>query len=130
MHGGSSPIPRQDLVQSITYTFVVSNAGAVNIQESMVVSGSVPANTELLSVGNGISVTTGGDYGWGYVTASGFDLAPGEAYTLTWTVLPLRRYGDIDTQAHAASETTRLRLALLNRVYRILLPFVYLNYSM
>ena len=92
-------------------------------------SGSVPAHTELLSVGYGISVTTGGDYGWGYVEASGFDLAPGESYTLIWAVRSLRWVGDIDTQVHAASQTARLRLALRNRVHRVLLPFLYRQVS-
>ncbi|MCP4536174.1 MAG: tandem-95 repeat protein, partial [Chloroflexi bacterium] len=117
-----------EFVQNITYTLVVSNADEINIQESMVISGSVPADTELLSVGNGISVITGGDYGWGYVKASGFDLAPGEAYTLTWTVRPLLLVGDIETQGHATSKTARLRLALSNRVSRLLLPLVYRQY--
>jgi hypothetical protein len=112
--------------QLITYTFVVSNADQFGPQVNVVLTGSVPAHTALITVAGGSAVTAGGDYGWGYVSSPVVaELQPSECYTLTWTILPLRRVGDIVNQAHAASDTAVLRLALLNRVCRVLLPFVF-----
>jgi large repetitive protein len=110
----------------ITYTLIVSNASGVGSQVNVVVSGSIPANTQLVTVTGGSSVGTGGDYGWGYVTSPVIPaLAPGECYTLTWSIRALSYVGDIVNTAHASSDTAVLRLALTDRVYRIFFMLVY-----
>ncbi|MBN1955289.1 MAG: DUF11 domain-containing protein, partial [Anaerolineae bacterium] len=106
-----------------TYTFVVSNASHLP-QTNLVMTGSLPAYTELVTVTGGTFVPDGGDYGWGYVIAEIPTLAAGERYTLSWSLLPLRFTGDIVTQAHARSDTAVLRLELAKRIYRILLSLV------
>jgi uncharacterized repeat protein (TIGR01451 family) len=106
----------------ITYTFIVSNASATDDQTNVVISGSIPAGTQLIAVTGGVSVTSGGDYGAGYVTTPAIPaLTPGERYTLTWSVRPLSYAGDIVNIAHASSDTAVLRLALTDRVYRVFL---------
>jgi ELWxxDGT repeat protein len=108
----------------ITYTFVASNVDPLNTQTHVVMTGSLPADTALVGVSGGHAVPSGGDYGWGYVQADGFDLAPGARYTLTWTVRPLSLVGDIYTQAHAASDTAALRLGLVDRIHRLFISLV------
>ncbi|MBN1875414.1 MAG: hypothetical protein JXA33_14385, partial [Anaerolineae bacterium] len=113
----------------ITYTFVLTNASGGS-QTGVVLTGSIPVDTALVGVTGGFTVTTGGDYDWGYVTSPitpKMELEPGASYTLTWTVRPLGMIGDIITQAHAESDTARLRLGIVRRVYRILLPMVFRN---
>ncbi len=113
----------------ITYTFVLTNVSGGS-QTGVVLTGSIPADTALVGVTGGFSVTMGGDYGWGYVTSPvepKLHLKAGETYTVTWTVRPLNRVGDIITQAHAESDTARLRLGIVRRIYRILLPNISRN---
>jgi uncharacterized repeat protein (TIGR01451 family) len=111
----------------ITYTFVVTNVGIV-ADTNVVMTGSIPANTELVWVDNGILVPTGGDYGWGYVATITYpNMAPDEVHVLAWSVRTLLMTGDILTQAHARSDQNILRLPLRDRVYRILFSLVFLN---
>ncbi len=110
----------------ITYTLAVRNADVLSAQTHVVITGSIPADTELVSVVGGTQVSIGGDYGWGYVTSGELaQLEPGQSYTLTWTVRPMSIVGDIVVQGHGASDTAELRLGLANRVYRTLLMLVY-----
>ncbi len=111
----------------ITYTFVVSNADTFSPQINLVMTGSVPANTVLITVTGGVSATTGGDYGWGCVEASIPELPPGKSHILTWTVKPLSLIGNVDTQAHAVSDTAVRRLALSKPIYRVLIMPVFRN---
>jgi uncharacterized repeat protein (TIGR01451 family) len=113
----------------ITYTFVLTNTND-GPQTGVILTGSIPADTALVGVTGGFSVMTGGDYGWGYVTSPvepKLHLEPGGNYTLTWTVRPLKHIGNIITQAHAESDTARLRLGIVRRVYRLFLLLIFNN---
>jgi uncharacterized repeat protein (TIGR01451 family) len=113
--------------QLVTYTFIITNVGTVT-DTNVVMTGSIPANTELVEVENGLLTPTGGDYGCGYVSTLTYpSLGPGEVRVLAWSVRALLITGDVYTQAHARSDQNVLRLPLQDRVYRMLLPFVFLN---
>ena len=88
----------------ITYTLVITNENASRPAPGVVVSGSIPANTALVST-NGTSVPTGGDFGRGYVQTSPLTLAPDAHVTLTWTVRVTAYTGAIATLAHVTGES-------------------------
>jgi len=113
----------------ITYTFIVRSVDPSDPQTNLVLTGSVPANTVLLAVTGGYSVTVGGDYGQGYVSSPVIaELLPDQSYTLTWTIKTITLADDVETKAHAVSDTSVLELSLANRIYRYLLMLVYKNY--
>jgi PKD domain len=107
----------------ITYTYVVTHVappGALPIQ--VVISGSVPSNTTLITYTNASPVVTGGDYGNGFVrTAPPVSLQPGQTFTITWIVKPVVLIGDIVNQGHASTDDGRLQVFERDRVRRILI---------
>ncbi len=126
MQGKLTSVMRGD---RITYTFVVTNMGTTVAQTNLVISGSVPAYTELVWTSAAVSSTAGGDYGQGYVeSASLGSLAPGASAQLVWSVRTLTMFDDIVTRAHGRSDTAVLRLRTTSRIYRMLIPFVYKRY--
>ncbi len=113
----------------ITYTFVVTNMDPALSQTNLVISGSVPAYTELVWASTHLTSTTGGDYGQGYVQLATIpSLAPGGSVQLVWSVRTVTMFDDIITRAHSRSDTAVLRLRTLSRIYRMLIPFVYRYY--
>jgi uncharacterized repeat protein (TIGR01451 family) len=110
----------------ITYTFVVSNPSSYP-QHGVVLTGSVPAGTSLITATGGLSVEQGARV---YVVSPAQDLEPGEHVTLRWTVhVPPFLPGTILAEAYASSRTARLGMTAVNRVYRVLLPFLFKNVS-
>jgi hypothetical protein len=107
------------------YSVVISNPNSTPLYD-VVITGSIPAEGALVSWSVGDWVTTGGDYGNGYITSGVIpSLAPGESYTLEWTVQPMAFLADMSTQAHATSENAVSRLTLFARVYRLILPLIF-----
>jgi uncharacterized repeat protein (TIGR01451 family) len=102
----------------VTYTLVVSNANPTEALQNVVISGSVPASTTLVST-DGISNTAGGDFGAGYASKGPLTLGPGQQITLTWSVRPLTRVGDLFTRGHALSDNSAIELETSVRVYRL-----------
>jgi uncharacterized repeat protein (TIGR01451 family) len=113
-----------EIGSSITYTFVVSNTDPLSPQIHLVMTGSVPTNTILVTVTGGVSASI---HGGSYVEASVSELSPGERYTLTWTVEPISLIGVIEAQAHAVSDTAVRRLTLSKRIYRLIIMPVFRN---
>ena len=109
----------------ITYTFVVTNISSA--PQTVVISGSLPADTAFVSVTGGTHNPTGGDYGTGYVYINDVTLAVGQSRTLVWSVRPLLMVGDIVTQGHAAGPHAQLTETVQNRVYRTLLMLIFKN---
>ena len=111
----------------LTYTFVITNADPLQPQTNLVITGSVPLYCEFITATGATYVPNGGDYGWGYVVSPVFpSVAPGENRTITWVVRPIYMIGGrVETQAHAQSDTAVLRLRLTNRIYRVLLPYIF-----
>jgi uncharacterized repeat protein (TIGR01451 family) len=110
----------------ITYTFVVSNAGMGITQTHVIMTGSVPLHTELVTASTGLTFTAGGDYGVGYVALPEIAaLGPGESAELRWTVRRLDPVADLVTQGHAASDTAALRVISRWEAWRVLLPAVF-----
>ena len=107
----------------ITYTYVVTHvAPPGSLPIPVVISGSLPANSTLITYTNVIPFATGGDYGNGFVrTAPPISLQPGQAYTITWIVKPTVFFGDIVNQAHASTDDGRLQVFERDRVRRILI---------
>ncbi len=105
----------------ITYTYVVTHIAPVgSLPTPVIISGSVPANTTLVTYTNAIAVATGGDYGNGFVrTAQPVSLQPGQAITIVWIVKPVIIFGDIVNQAHASTDDGRLQVFERDRVRRI-----------
>lgn len=110
----------------MTYTMAVTSPSP---QTNLVVTGSVPADTTFVDVTGGVHVATGGDYGWGYVTSPDTITLPvGETYTLIWTVeLPGPFVGDLETQAHARSDSAPAPLNLIHHLHQLILPVVLKN---
>ncbi|MCP4540101.1 MAG: DUF11 domain-containing protein [Chloroflexi bacterium] len=108
----------------ITYTFVVSNVFA-ELQQGVVLTGTVPEGTIFVAATGGISVAQGAQI---YVVSPATDLAYGQRVTLTWTVqVPMSTLGEIVSRAWAESLTARLGITSLDSIYRILLPTKYKN---
>ena len=107
----------------ITYTYVVTYiAPPGSLPIPVVLSGSVPANTTLITYTNTSPFATGGDYGNGFVrTAPPVSMQPGQAFTITWIVKPIVLIGDIVNQGHASTDDGRLQVFERDRVWRILI---------
>jgi len=110
----------------VTYTFVLSNAGVEITQTHVVMTGSVPLHTELVTASTNLTFTAGGDYGVGYVALPEIAaLGPGESAELRWTVRRLEPVADLVTQGHAQSDTAALRLISRWQAWRVLLTAVF-----
>jgi hypothetical protein len=110
----------------ITYTFVVSNSAVGITQTHVVVTGSVPLQTELVTASTGLTFTAGGDYGVGYVALPEIAaLGSGESAELRWTVRRLDLVADLVTQGHGQSDTAAVRVISRWEAWRVLLPAVF-----
>jgi uncharacterized repeat protein (TIGR01451 family) len=110
----------------ITYTFVVSNAGMGITQTHVVMTGSVPLQTELVTASTGLTFTVGGDYGVGYVALPEIAaLGPGKSAELRWTVRRLDPVADLVTQGHAQSDAAAVRVITRWKAWKVLLPGVF-----
>ena len=107
----------------ITYTLQVSNPNPSMVARNVVLSGSLPAGTTLVSSNGSFSVM-GGDYGNGYVQLSPRNLNPGEQVTLTWTVTTPNRTNNIVTRGHATSDNAQITQGLVLNIYRVLIQVV------
>ncbi len=107
----------------ITYTYIVTHVAPLGGSAATVVlSGSVPANTVLVTYTNASAFSTGGDYGNGYVvTAPSLSLAPGQSAAITWVVRSTTVVGDVVNQAHASTDDGRIQVFERDRVYRVFL---------
>ncbi len=107
----------------ITYTYVVTHIAPPGSPAAAVtISGSIPANTSLVSVSNATAVSSGGDYGNGFVvSAPGLSVAPGASATITWIVQSKVPLGDVLNQAHASTDDGRLQIFERDRVFRSLI---------
>lgn len=106
----------------VTYTFAVTNTG--NTTDTVIISGSIPAQSTLIGVTGGVSVTTGGDYDAGYVTTSSLELGPGQSHTLIWVIALPGWLGGIETQVHVSSTLVPVGLEQTLRLHRLLLPMI------
>jgi len=113
----------------ITYTYIVTHVAPTGSQPAtVIISGNVPANTALVSSPGLDVVTTGGDYGNGYVqTPQPVVLQAGQSATIVWTVRPTTVTGDIVNQARTSTDDGRLQIFQRNRVRRSLASLVYKN---
>jgi len=110
----------------VTYTFVLSNAGVGITQTHVVMTGSVPLHTELVTASTQLTFTTGGDYGVGYVALPEIAaLGPGESAELRWTVRRLEPVADLVTQGHGQSDGAAVRLISRWQAWRVLLTAVF-----
>jgi hypothetical protein len=111
----------------LSYTLVITNADAQEPQTNLIISGSLPVYCEFITATGATYMPTGGDYGWGYVISPAFpSVPPGESRTITWVVRPVYLIGGrVEAQSHAQSDTAVLRLRLTNRIYRVLLPYIF-----
>ena len=107
----------------ITYTYIVTHvAPEGGSAATVVLSGSVPANTVLVTYAGASAVATGGDYGNGYVaTLPPLSLAPGQSAAITWVVRSTTVVGDVVNQAHASTDDGRIQVFERDRVYRVFL---------
>ena len=111
--------------RQVTYTLVVTNANANLPATNVVVSGSLPANANLVNAFGALSIPTGGDYGTGYVQSSTpVTLLPGQAITLQWAVQVNMLTGDVTTRGHATSDSSTLDFETQSYLYRIFLPII------
>jgi uncharacterized repeat protein (TIGR01451 family) len=111
----------------ITYTFILTNVSPLS-DTNVVMTGSIPVDTELVWSSSGISFGAGGDYDHGYVSSPTYPvMEPDETFVLSWSVRTLRLTGDVDNQAHARGDRNILRLSLRDYIYRYLLPLVSRN---
>ena len=107
----------------ITYTLVVTNAHASFPVMGVIVSGSVPAQAQLVSFTNAISSTTGGDYGNGFVrNPAPVTLSAGQSITITWTVKPNPGTRTVVTRGHARGVEGSLDLTVSSPIYGVFLP--------
>ena len=112
----------------VTYTLMVTNENESLSALGVVISGSIPVNTELSST-NGLSVSMGGDYGHGCVKLGPITLAPGAHVTLTWTVLISRYSGEIATLSHVSSDNAINALEIPSlRIYQSILPGIFVRF--
>jgi len=110
----------------VTYTFVLSNAGVGITQTHVVMTGSVPLHTELVTASTQLTFTAGGDYGVGYVALPEVAaLGPGESAELRWTVRRLDPVADLVTQGHGQSDGAALRLFSRWQAWKVLLAAVF-----
>ncbi len=111
----------------ITYTYIVTHVASTGSQPvTIVISGNVPAGTVLASSPGLDAVSTGGDYGNGYVqTPQPVVLQAGQSSTIVWTVRPIVYAGDIINQARTSTDEGRLQIFQRNRVRRSLAPLMY-----
>ncbi len=110
----------------VTYTFVLSNAGMGITQTHVVMTGSVPLHTELVTASTNLTFTAGGDYGVGYVALPEIAaLGPGESAELRWTVRRLDPVADLVTQGHGQSDGAALRVIARWQAWKVLLPGVF-----
>ncbi len=112
----------------ITYTYRVTNVTAAGpgTDVSVIISGNIPSNTALVRVTNATTITTGGDYGNGFVlTQPAVVIQAGQSYSITWTVQPLVVLGDIINQAHASTDDGRLQMFERDRVFRIFMMLLF-----
>lgn len=107
----------------ITYTYIVTHvAPEGGSAATVVLSGSLPSNTVLLTQTNASAFFSGGDYGNGYVaTVPALSLAPGQSATITWVVRSTVILGDVLNQAHASTDDGRIQVFERDRVYRVFL---------
>jgi uncharacterized repeat protein (TIGR01451 family) len=106
----------------ITYTFVVTNVSD-SVLQNVRLGGHIPANTQVVTH-TGDAVNPDNDV-VKYLT----QLGVGESHTLMWTVQSMSLFGDILSWAWATSDTAQLGLDLQDRIYRVILPVVWKNYS-
>jgi hypothetical protein len=107
----------------ITYTYAVTYVAPPGSQPiSVIISGSVPGNTDIITYTNATYVPTGGDYGKGFVrTTPPITMQPGQVYTITWIVKPFVIFGDIVNQGHASTDDGLLQVFERDRVRRIMI---------
>jgi hypothetical protein len=111
----------------VVYRVVISNPNTTTLY-SLVISGSIPTDAVFVSAEGGKRVASGGDYDNGYVTTAVIpELAPGENYTLMWSVQPTAFLLDMNTLAYATCINAQADLVLPIRAYQILLPVVERN---
>ena len=111
--------------RQITFTFGVTNASGALPATNVVVSGSVPANAVLVNAFGARSVSTGGDYGTGFVQSqTPVTLMPGESITLQWVVEATGFADEVTTRGHATSDAGSLDLMAEATLNRIFLPMI------
>jgi hypothetical protein len=96
----------------------------------VVVTSTLPAGIEVLSIEGGEVFSAKNKVEAGYVTTGVISrLQPGESYTLTWTVHAIGFLGNYLTQATVASDSSTIDLSNLQAgVYRVGIGIVYYNY--
>ena len=107
----------------ITYTLVLTNEHASLPMTNVMISGSVPAQAQLVFCTNAILSASGGDYDNGFVRLPApVTLAVGQSVTLTWTVRPNPGTRSVVNRGHATGKNASIDLSVFSQIYGIFLP--------